>query len=207
MNFAQNKRTEAGTGAFTEFRTISLSYIEFYPFLSNGTLYDILVFFLNFIFKIFSFLKIRFEDFTKKHRWYGYLWSPAFTAYIHSNKLSLLKTGVYTPEALLEEEAKLNEELSSLQEEEQVSDIAMQETIKEIQILSELIKSLMSQYEVATPKEKETIIRIIFSELNVSQNVLNYKCKRGFECFENRFVPLGGELLSFARTYFEQKES
>ncbi len=113
-------------------------------------------------------------------------------SYLQSNKLNLLKTGVYSPEALLEEETKLINELDSLQYEEQASAVAIQETIEYIQKLSELIKNLMPQYELATPQEKEIIIRIIFSELYVSQNVLNYKCKRGFECFENRFVPLGG---------------
>jgi len=114
-------------------------------------------------------------------------------SYLQSNKLNLLKTGVYSPEALLEEETKLINELASFQNEEQVSDIAMQETIKDIQKLSELIKNLMPQYELATPQEKEIIIRIIFSELDVSQNILNYKCKIGFECFENRFVPYSGD--------------
>jgi hypothetical protein len=39
-------------------------------------------------------------------------------AYIRSNKLSLLKTGVYTPEGLMEEETKLNSELTILQNQE-----------------------------------------------------------------------------------------
>ena len=43
-----------------------------------------------------------------------------------------------------------------------------------------------------TSEEKEKIIRIIFSELYVSQNIVKYKVKRGFECFENRFVASGG---------------
>ena len=109
-------------------------------------------------------------------------------AYIHSNKLSLLKTGVYSPEALLEEENKLGAELILLQSEEQVSDIAISETVKEAQKLSELIKTLIPKYDLANPKEKELIIRIIFSELYFSQNTFKYKCKKGFECFENRFV-------------------
>jgi DNA invertase Pin-like site-specific DNA recombinase len=113
-------------------------------------------------------------------------------SYIHSSKLTLLKTGVYTPEELLEEETRLNNELSLLQRDEIVSDVAMKETIKDIQKLSELIKNLMPKYELANPQEKEIIIRIIFSELYISQNILNYKCKRGFECFENRFKLLGG---------------
>ena len=109
-------------------------------------------------------------------------------AYIRSNKLSLLKTGVYTPEGLMEEETKLNSELTILQNQEQSSDIAMHETMKEIQKLSELVKNVIPYYKFANPYEKEKIIRVIFSELSISQNTLNYKCKKGFECFENRFV-------------------
>lgn len=112
-------------------------------------------------------------------------------SYIRSNKLSLLKTGVYSPEALLEEENKLNDELISLQGEEQVSDIAMHETMKDVQKLSELVKDVVPYYNFANPYEKEKIIRVIFSELSISQNTLNYKVKKGFECFENRFVALG----------------
>jgi site-specific DNA recombinase len=112
-------------------------------------------------------------------------------AYIRSNKLSLLKTGVYTPEALIEEESKLNEELTVLQGQEQASDVAMHETMKEVQKLSELVKNIVPYYKFATPTEKEKIVRIIFSELTVSENTLGYKCKNGFECFESRFAALG----------------
>ncbi|MEN9582082.1 MAG: hypothetical protein RL641_36 [Candidatus Parcubacteria bacterium] len=107
-------------------------------------------------------------------------------AYIRSNKLSLLKTGVYTPEALVIEETKLSEELFGLQSEEQASDIAMHETMKEVQKLSELVKNVAPYYEFAKPHEKEKIVRVIFSELYISQNTLSFKCTKGFECFENR---------------------
>lgn len=108
-------------------------------------------------------------------------------AYIRSNKLTLLKTGVYTPEGLIEEETKLNEQLADLQEKEQVSDLAMHETMKDIQKLSELLKNTVPYYRFAKPHEKEKIIKVIFSELYVAENTLKYKCKKGFECFENRF--------------------
>ena len=111
--------------------------------------------------------------------------------YIRSNKLSLLKTGVYSPEALMEEEEKLNIELVVLQNQEQSSDMAMHETMKDIFKLSELLKNIVPYYKFADPREKEKIIRIIFSELHISQNTFNYKCKKGFECFENRFYALG----------------
>ena len=107
--------------------------------------------------------------------------------YIRSNKLTLLKTGVYTPEGLIEEENKLNKQLIDFQEQEQVSDVAMHETMKDVQKLSELVKNVVPYYQFANPQEKEQIARVIFSELYVSENTLEYKVKNGFECFENRF--------------------
>lgn len=111
-------------------------------------------------------------------------------AYIRSNKLTLLKTGVYTPEGLLEEETKLSDDLTALQNKEQISDIAMHETMKDVHRLSELVKNVIPYYDFAKPHEKERIIRVIFSELYVSQNTLKYKCKKGFECFNDRFVAI-----------------
>ncbi len=111
-------------------------------------------------------------------------------AYIRSNKLSLLKTGVYTPEGLLAEETRLNSELVCFQNQEQASDIAMHETMKDVLKLSELVKNVVPYYKFANPQEKEKIVRVIFSELSVSQNTLKYKCKKGFECFENRFLAI-----------------
>lgn len=120
-------------------------------------------------------------------------------AYIRSNKLTLLKTGVYTPEGLIEEEDKLNAELTDLQSKEQVSDVAMHETMKDVQKLSELVKNVVPYYEYAKPHEKEAIVRIIFSELYLSENTLEYKCKTAFACLENRFTtvcdPTGNRTL------------
>lgn len=48
----------------------------------------------------------------------------------------------------------------------------------------------MPVYNFAKPHEKEKIIRIIFSELYVSQDVLQYKVKKGFEAFEDRLVAI-----------------
>lgn len=111
-------------------------------------------------------------------------------AYLRSNKISLLKSGVYTPESYVAEETKLDAELSALKNDEDVSDIAMHETMKEVQKLSELVKNVAPYYQFAKPHEKEQIVRVIFSELSVSQNTLKYKCKKGFECFENRFLAI-----------------
>jgi DNA invertase Pin-like site-specific DNA recombinase len=110
-------------------------------------------------------------------------------AYLNANRLTLLKTGAYTPEKLASEETFLNIELNSLCEEEQVSDISMTETVNEVVKLSELLKNLHFYYVNALPREKEEIIREIFSELTINEDTLKYKCKNGFKALESRFVP------------------
>ena len=111
-------------------------------------------------------------------------------AYLHSNKISLLKSGVYTPEGYVAEETQLEASLTALKGSEDISDEAMRETMKDIEKLSELIKDVVPVYNFAKPHEKEKIIRIIFSELYVSQDVLQYKVKKGFEAFEDRLVAI-----------------
>lgn len=115
--------------------------------------------------------------------------------YLRTNKLVLLKSGVYSPEAFLEEENKLNNELMTLQDTEQVSDIAMHEVIKDLMKLSELLRYGYGMYSLAKSPEKERLTRIIFSELTLSGNTLKYKCRNGFQALQSRFVPscAGGE--------------
>ncbi len=112
-------------------------------------------------------------------------------AYLNKNRLSLLKTGAYTPEKLAAEETGLNAELVALSEAEIVSDVSMQETVREVVKLSELLKNSMSYYSFANPQEKEQIIKVIFSELTLTENTLEYQCKNGFKALASRFVALG----------------
>ncbi|MFA6552408.1 MAG: recombinase family protein [Candidatus Paceibacterota bacterium] len=113
--------------------------------------------------------------------------------YLRTNKLILLKSGVYSPEEFLGEENKLNSELTILQDAEQVSDATMHEVIKDITTLSELVKNGYEHYKNANSTEKEAIIRVIFSELSLSGNTLKYKCKNGFEALQSRFDAICGQ--------------
>ena len=113
--------------------------------------------------------------------------------YLRSNKLQLLKSGVYTPELLLDEERKLNSELETLQETEAVSDLSMKATMEDIVKLSELLKIGFEYYSAGKSREKEEIIRILFSELSISGNTLHYQCRNGFRALESRFIPECGQ--------------
>lgn len=113
-------------------------------------------------------------------------------AYLRENKLPLLRSSVYTPESFLCEENKLNEELSKLNNEENASDVAIHEVVKDIILLSELLKDAYLYYVYAKPKEKKEIIQKIFSELTLSGDTLKYKCKNGFKLLEEpRFTQCG----------------
>lgn len=107
-------------------------------------------------------------------------------SYLRENRIPLLKAGVYTPEAYVEEEHRLSSELSALQTEEQAVDVSTHEDIVEIIKLSELLQDAYLHYYIGNSEAKETIMRAVFSELKFSGNTLEYKCKNGFRALQNR---------------------
>ncbi len=106
--------------------------------------------------------------------------------YLRTNKLTLLKTGAYSPEDLIKEENKLNGELEVLQDQEHSSDRAVHEVVKDLLKLSELLQNVATYWELAKTEEREKIARIIFSELYVSNNNVTLSLKSGFKPFETR---------------------
>ncbi len=113
-------------------------------------------------------------------------------SYLRTNKLSLLMTGAYSPKTFMEEEDNLNAEILEIQNEEISSDVSMGEVIRDVVILSELIKDGLFFYLNANLQEKELIARTIFSELFISDSSLIFKCKNGFQFLETRFASIYG---------------
>ena len=111
--------------------------------------------------------------------------------FLHTNKLDLLIAGTYSAESYLEEENRLHGELTKLQREEQTSDEAMHEVIKDIVKISELLKDSAAYWSFAHSHEKEQIMRVIFSELSLSENTLQFKVKKGFVSFQSRLLVEG----------------
>ena len=109
-------------------------------------------------------------------------------AYLKDNKLSLLRSGVYSPESFREEETKLNAELVSLRINDPASGASMPETVKDVKKLSELLKDVTRLYNSGESREKEEIARLTFSELSISGDTLKYQCKNGFKVLASRFV-------------------
>lgn len=112
-------------------------------------------------------------------------------AYLHNNRLTLLKTGVYTPESMIEEENRLNYDLTTLHANEIASDQSMRETMQTIWKLSEPLRDLGNIFSRVTPDQKDEIVRLLISELYISQNTFEIKYKKEFQCFENRDLALG----------------
>ncbi|WP_367914599.1 recombinase family protein [Leadbetterella sp. DM7] len=109
-------------------------------------------------------------------------------SYLESNKLALLKGGVYSPESFIEEVARLKDELLSLQTKRVLSEAEQIENLNQVKKLSELLKSLTELYGFVKTEQKEEIVRNLFSELSFSGNALKIKLKSEFECLKRRVV-------------------
>ena len=113
-------------------------------------------------------------------------------SYLRENKLNFLRSSVYSTDSFLQEETKLNIELQKICLEEQTSYSAIHEVMKDLVLLSELLKDAYLYYNYAKPHEKKQIIEKIFSELYLSGDTLTYKAKKGFKLLEKDSVLLGG---------------
>ncbi len=122
-------------------------------------------------------------------------------AYLRSNRLQLLKSGVYTLEGMAEEQSQLEAKLDELLEDEEISEAAMVEVMKDVVTLSELLKNAIPIYKLSIPHEKDRLIRLVFSELFISQNTSEYKVKKGFEAFENRFSAICDPIAWLSELY------
>lgn len=116
-------------------------------------------------------------------------------AYLRNNKLSLLKTGAYTPEGISDEEQKQIVELSQLENTLKADNASINDILEDTVKLSELLKTGSKYYLFAKSKEKEQLIRIIFSELSVFGNTLHYKCKNGFKALQTHFSTVCGQTV------------
>ena len=126
-------------------------------------------------------------------------------SYLRANRLTLLKAGVYSPESLVAEQSRLEGEYDGLHQKEMISEEAMRELMKDVITLSELIKSSITHYDFANPHEKENIVRVIFSELSIAQDRLEYKVKRGFESFTDRLSAVCDPTAWLSELYRDRK--
>lgn len=109
-------------------------------------------------------------------------------AYLRTNQISLLRNGTFTPAELTEERDRLEAELDEFQDKEQISETAMRDLMKDVIRLSELLNTASTLFELANPHEKEKIAKLVFSELQMSENTLEFNLQTGLEPFENRIL-------------------
>ena len=109
-------------------------------------------------------------------------------SYLDRDRLSLLASGAYSPDAFVEEQERLRGELAEIAEQEAVSDATMQELLAEVINLSELVKNVAAYYNFFETDDRERIARTVFSELFIADNTLDYNVRRGFEPLKTRSV-------------------
>lgn len=108
--------------------------------------------------------------------------------YLLENKLPLLKNNVYSHESMYKEETRLRNQILDLQLDELINDFCYQETIEDVVKLSELLNNLIPLAEKANMTERDTISRLVLSELFIEDNTLRFKCKNGFQALEKYFI-------------------
>lgn len=112
-------------------------------------------------------------------------------AYLGENRLTLLKSGVYTPDSLVAEEKALGAKLGAESAEHLITADEYEKAIQEVFSVSELLESLISSYGKANQRKKEQISRIVIVELLLAENTLEFKAQKSFECFLHREYALG----------------
>ena len=112
-------------------------------------------------------------------------------AYLRTNQLTLLRSGTYEPDTLLDERTRLEHEMDQLQNDEQISEAAMRDMVKVVIRVSELLNNTAELHKIADPYDKEQITKAIFSELFLANNTLTYKAQIGLEALFNQKSALG----------------
>ncbi len=100
--------------------------------------------------------------------------------YLRTNRLDLLKSGVYTPDGYMAEEKRLLNEIAKLQEQEPISVVVLHEVLREATKLSELLKHLVVYYLEAESAKKEQVMRTLFSELLMDEKSFDYSLRNEF---------------------------
>lgn len=103
--------------------------------------------------------------------------------YLEAEKLNLLITGTFTPEAFAGELEKLQLELAETDSETSLDPIKIRETLDDIKSVSELLETLCFYWEHMKSDEKDAFARIFFSELAVQEKTFNFRPKSPFVSF------------------------
>ena len=107
--------------------------------------------------------------------------------YLEQNKVTLLRTNVYTIEQLTADHEKLQKELKEVDEKLSVQNITAHEMLETVISFSELVKNAKVYYKNALDSEKREMATNIFYELHFKNGVLaNYNAKEGYAALLKR---------------------
>ena len=97
----------------------------------------------------------------------------------------------FTPQDYMNEEIRLEKKLDEVKQKEINADISLQQVIKDLVTLSEILRDMYLYYKLANATEKQQIITKVFSEIRFSQDTLGYQCRNGFKVLEDRSFVFG----------------
>ncbi|MEM7242952.1 MAG: recombinase family protein [Pseudomonadota bacterium] len=101
--------------------------------------------------------------------------------YLRKNQLSLLRTGVYSPETLQEERETKEQKLVELATSADGLVVKMRALIKDVLKYSELLNNVTELYDLAKPLEKDELLKKVSSELLIDQNTAQLSPQIGLE--------------------------
>lgn len=106
--------------------------------------------------------------------------------FLLNDKLNLLRTGLFTPAQIIEEEGRLKSLIKDFQNKMSAYSESTQAMLDFVISFSELAKYASIYYPYALDTEKQRLVVETFSELFIEHGELKYKAKQGYDALLSR---------------------
>jgi len=129
-------------------------------------------------------------------------------SFIQENKLSLIKSQVYSIEGLVAEQERIEHKILKLERQNTVSQAEIDGFMNDLEKVTELLKLLTELYRNAKREEIENIIKMLITELSISSKTLEYKLEKGLSCLKSLNFASSGQIAwftEFIETAHERK--
>lgn len=107
--------------------------------------------------------------------------------FLIKDKLNLIRTEVYTPKQLKDEEIRLTLDIQEIEARIEANSVSTQIMYDYVINYSKLIKKMAKYFTNAMDNEKREIVTNTFTELFIEDGNLKYSAKEGFEALLKRF--------------------
>ncbi len=107
--------------------------------------------------------------------------------YLADDKLNLLRTGVFTPMQIIEEEGRLNAILKEIEEKMQSFSEPVKTMLDCVISFSELVKHASFYFGHALDTQKRSIVIQVFSELYIEHGELKYQATEAYNALLMRY--------------------